>query len=31
MSYENFVLFETLAKKGFVVVSGLQLGVFPAI
>ena len=29
MSYENFVLFETLAKKGFIVVSVSSIGRFP--
>lgn len=29
MSYENFMLFETLAKKGFVVVSVSSIGRFP--
>ena len=31
MSYENFTLFEELAKKGFVVVSISSIGMFPAI
>ena len=29
MSYENFILFETLAKKGFIVVSVSSIGRFP--
>jgi hypothetical protein len=29
MSYENFTLFESLAKKGFIVVSVSSIGRFP--